>query len=897
MLNVSKITSSDDAVNYYAKYALEQGEAQGQWHGLAAPAFNLEGKNVTEKDLKSILEANHPQTGNSLIKWRPDNRIAGYDFTFSAPKSVSVIWSSASPELRSKIEEAHKQAIKDAMEYTQDHIMTTRRGKGGKEVIPAGFLMGLFQHSSNREKEPQLHSHAIIPNVAIASDGIWRSINAKHFLKRSSQDQKAISSVYKLSLDDRMRKMGFSTERTKHSFEIKGVSKKVIESQSSRSKAIEDELAAYGVTRETASRELKEAVTLKTRKEKTKRHHAEVANDFDRWQKENGDMGFTQSSIDRLQSERKARKVRPIVDLVLSKIGHKAMDEITNSFSVFDNPSLHAKIGEELIGKGSYADFKRAGHMARKDSRIEYLATVDGREKLSTNEMIRTESNVFHSINSRQREALHAIPREQLDTVIKENYPTITQEQKNALEAATQSISGVTIIQGVAGAGKSYAMAATKTAFESQGFSVMGLAPTNKAARVLSASTEGMDADTIHSLLFKVKEGKIRLNKKNVLIVDEAGMIGSRKLEELLKLAEKAKAKVIMLGDSKQIQPIEAGQIFGEMHRRFSKTVLHTVMRQEKEEATALLKFRDSTDPEVLHTSIKYLEDKGLFTMKEFADEAIGQLTQDFIKHRRENPNDVLVAVASKNDSVARINKILRDDLVQSGGITDSRTIKLGKGKTIDLGLGDIVTFNNSQKRKGIYRSDLAKVTKISGKKLTLIRQSDEKEIVVDLSKFTEIQHGYGITAHKSQASTVDRAFVYSDGPFMDKEKIYVAMTRGRKDNSLYADTASLGKLDWKHYEMTKGFSKEQREAVFYEEFKKRLVFRINTSSEKSTTLKYIDPKAPVKERTIVDIAKDRLGQASQLFTDISEKLKTIKIPEKARGKSKEVDRGSGIEF
>ena len=894
MLSLSKIGVSESAVRYYAKYALEQGETEGIWIGKGAAKLEIEGGRVSEDGLRRILSG-EDLFGNKIVKMSKNAELKrthtpGWDLTFSAPKSVSIVWSTCDEQLRQKIEMAQQRAIENAIDYLENHSAKSRTGAGGKVAIDAKVIAGAFQHSSNREKEPQLHTHTVVANVAYCSDGRWRTIFSPHFYK----DQKAISAVYKASLAHGMRELGFDVQRTKESFEISGVSREVIERQSSRSRAITEELKSHGLTRDSASREQKETVVLRTRKSKGVHHHEEKARDFERWQKENADAGFSGKNLSEIRKDEGEIKLVAPSRRHLDKIAESGIEKASEQRSVLEKVHFHSEIAEELIGLGSYEHIKAAQSVAQEQKGLSYLGSHGGREKFATTEMMAIEKRVHSMIKERAGEKGHMVSHKTLESVIKEKFPTITHEQRSALEASVVSPSGISIIQGVAGAGKSYTMRAVREVYEREGYRVQGLSPTNKAARELSFATGGMPSRSIDSFLHQLKGGVEALSRRDILIVDEAGMIGSKRFDSLLKAAHEARAKVILLGDAKQIQPVEAGQMFGAIGSRFDKSELVEVYRQsDPEEAAALLRFRNATSSAEFAPGIDYLMSKDRLAILEDAPKTIQKLALDFDGFKAENPAKEALVIASKNESVDRLNAVIREKLKEKGLLKDVRTFQLSGGRAIELAPNDQIVFSENLKRNGIYRSDIATVTRIEGTSVTA-RRSDKKEIHFDLSKFGGIKHGYAVTAHKSQGTTVDRAFVYADGPFMDKEKLYVAMTRGREGNRLYADRDSLGGLSYEQKENFRGLSKSERSSGIELEYKSRLIARIGRSSEKDTTLSYRKDLGEKSHESLMNVFSDfaqslKRGLSKALGRE-NEVSKTAESKKFGKGKSIGID-------
>lgn len=903
MMRPNIITSSESAVKYYAAYALAQGEAQGKWEGKGAKRLQLDGKKVSEADLRAILSGNDIE-GKPLVKkgWDKEKKeyrhTPGWDLTFSAPKDVSIVWSSADEALRAKIERVQEQAVQNALDQLQNHSARSRTGTGGKESIEAEIVAGLFQHSSNREKEPQLHTHAIVMNVAHGQDGIWRTLDSRHVYK----DQRSISAVYKASLAYGMRQLGFKVERTTDSFAIVGVPKKVKALQSSRSRAVEDELSSQGLSRQSASRELKENIVLKTRKSKSTHHHAEAARDFERWERENADAGFSRQSMVDIRSTENIPQKEATPARELLKISHDGMQKVTESRSVFEKVHFHSEIAEALIGRGSYEHIKTSIAMAHSSPELQtLLKDSSGRDKFSTKAMMAIEKRVHDIIRSRADEGRHIIPAEKVEKTITKHFPTMEPEQRAAVNEATQSRAGVTIIQGVAGAGKSYAMKAVRQVFEDSFYRVQGLSPTNKAARELSRSTDGMPSNSIESFLFQLKEGMTTLTARDVLIIDEAGMAGSRRFDRLMQKASAAGARVILLGDSKQIQPIEAGGMFGEMQRRMGRSELRTVIRQrDKDEAAAFLRIRDGKKREDFEQSLAWLSTKGRTYMGTDSETTMRKMIADALVYQKENPGKEFLIIASRNESVDRINRMVRDEYKASGRLKNPQEFQLKDGKTLELAPGDQIVFTGNLKRSGIYNSDIATVASIDGPKITALR-ADQKKVIFDLKYFQEVSHGYAITSHKSQASTVDRAFVYADGPFMDKEKVYVALTRGREGNMLYSDRASLGQLSYEQRQELRKLSLKDREAILEKEYRGRLIDRLSHSSEKDTTLRYrnLEKEGFEIQKEMFAALMDRLSQglSTKNKVDRHQNLERDAAAERTSAAGHEHETNAGLEY
>ncbi len=185
MLSLSKISSAAGC-DYYLElaredYYLNGGEPQGRWYGEALSHFGIQENDVVEaKTLKTLFAGYHPVTSEKLVQ-NPGSpkRTRGWDMTFSMPKTVSTLWSQTTPENRQIIQRIHADAVKEALRYAQEVAGHTRRGKGGNEIDQAKLLFAVFEHGTSRALDPNLHSHAILQNIGVRSDGTTGTLHTQ----------------------------------------------------------------------------------------------------------------------------------------------------------------------------------------------------------------------------------------------------------------------------------------------------------------------------------------------------------------------------------------------------------------------------------------------------------------------------------------------------------------------------------------------------------------------------------------------------------------------------------------------------------------------------------------------------------------------------------------------
>src|SRR5512143_3429816 len=254
------------AGDYYVNLAREDyytrgGEPAGWWRGIAASALGLTGI-VERQDLRALLSGFHPTTGTALLqKAGPDHR-AGWDLTFSAPKSVSVLWSQSDVTNRATIQAAQQAAVDRTLAFLQEHAAFTRRGRDGLAQEPVvGLVVATFEHSTSREQDPQLHTHCLVANVAPRQDGSWGSLESRHFY----QWKMAAGAFYRAELAQQLSdRLHVSIERDERSFRLAGIPKEIELHFSKRRAQIREQLHHFAVNNAASAA----VATLQSREQK-----------------------------------------------------------------------------------------------------------------------------------------------------------------------------------------------------------------------------------------------------------------------------------------------------------------------------------------------------------------------------------------------------------------------------------------------------------------------------------------------------------------------------------------------------------------------------------------------------------------------------------------------------
>lgn len=372
----------------------------------------------------------------------------------------------------------------------------------------------------------------------------------------------------------------------------------------------------------------------------------------------------------------------------------------------------------------------------------------------------------------------------------------MTKEQKLALEHITTQSGGVKIIQGMAGTGKGYLLGVAHLAWEQQGFKVRGAALAAKASQGLQESTQ-IPSQTLHSLIHQLNTGKTELTNKTILVLDEAGMVGSRQLAQVLEYADQVKAKVVLIGDAQQLQPIDAGGAFRLLTQNLGYASLQNIQRQKMlEDRKIVMQLATGQSEQALAAMRKH----GSLHVQSTQEKAIENLIEDWWKAKIGQPSASALMLAGTRSDLYQLNQAARLKMHKSGQLGAScevETVLNDVHSFREFAVGDQILFCKNQRRLGITNGDVGTLKKIqinqNGYWQFHVEREDSKIVEFSLtddenikSAYTAIDHAYAISVHKAQGMTVDQAFVLSSDAMMDREWSYVAASRAREQTHFY---------------------------------------------------------------------------------------------------------------
>lgn len=843
MLSIGALGSGQG--NYYLDLASEDyyfvgGEPLGKWYGCGIAALGLSGT-VEREALRNLLHGVSPAGERPLIQNAGEaNHQAGWDLTFSAPKSVSVLWAVSDVDARQVIQEAHSQSVKKALDYLQDEVASTRRGKGGIEREKVGLLIATFEHGTSRMMDPQLHTHAIILNVGVTlCDGKTRTIESQPFYSHKM----IAGALYRAELAAELaRRLGLQSERQRTWFELKGIPKRLIEEFSKRRTKIEAFLSERGLTSASASA----YASLATREVKG---HAARSELFPQWRQVGLEYNFTQKDAWNLyhkQTERDGEAAKR--DAIQT-----AIDQIIAQTSYFSERELLRRTAQEAPTYGLDATEVRASVKEALTSlkEIVSLGSLNGEVRYTTREMLDIERQMLTDVEIGRSDDQHTLAVQTvMETLSKRS--SLSEEQMRAVWHITTKQGSVQVVSGMAGTGKTQMLAVSREAWERAGYRVIGGAIAGKAAQGLEEGA-GIRSDTIAKILkeldhgfdykpdamrtfqaefkyatwqidgdarskilgeyhqptsplahelkyatwqiskkqrdflnYRLERDKYRLDEKTVLVIDEAGMVGTKQMARIIEYVRKGGAKLVLIGDEKQLQPIEAGGPFAALSEITGGAELKDIRRQHEKWA------RDAVHDFAMgraEIALRAYAEHGLLTVAEDRTTAIQEMIADW---KASNvPIGQRLILTSTNQEARNVNRLIQDDRRSAGELGQNRVYLSGE----TFYEGDSILFTRNSRLYGVKNGTLGTIEAIGADRQSILAHFDNGDRrTIDLRSYGHIRLGYAMTTHKAQGVTAEHIFALAGGSMQDRELSYVQTSRARGETHIYTDQVSAGK-------------------------------------------------------------------------------------------------------
>jgi conjugative relaxase-like TrwC/TraI family protein len=789
----------------HEQYLSGHGESPGRWYGAGAASLGLEGE-ASVAGFQAMFEGRDPTTGELLGRQHGRNAVPAFDVVLRPTKSVSILYGLGDPATGRAVLRAHHAGLAEAVGYLDEHLGARRGHSGHEHVSGQGVLAVGFDHRTSREGDPLLHTHLVVANRVQGSDGRWTALDGRDLYRHRLAADAIYRATYQREL---VRTLGVEwTAADRHgNRELQGMPEEFIRGFSKRTSQIDAELDRLRTDgRERTPRLVKWTVQA-TRKPK---QHETPDTLYGRWRQEAAERGHDPDTLVRQVTSRTPNRDQDqtVSEAVAGRLFDRlaGSDGLTEHASTFTHPDVMVALGAGLAG-ADRAELEALADRFLVERAVSVVAdrTLEER-RWSTPELLAVEQRLVAAATGRTGEQTARVSHQAMREALAA-HPTAGADQQAMVRDLCQGGQGVAVMVGWAGTGKTFALGIARHAWQLDGCRLLASAPTGIAT--MSLQGEGFeDVATCDRLLGDLERGQEQLDARTVLVVDEAGMVGSRKLTRLLEHAQEAQAKVVLVGDDRQLAAIDAGGGFRALRLRLGASELTENRRQQQAwEREALELVRSGLVEEAVaayraHDRVVAADSKPAATLALLQDwwAAWQQAEQD--------PAQEVVVLAARRTEVDRLNTACQELLAARGRLGPERLqvmdrqlavgdrVVCGHNAIAELGLANgtrgIVTALDPEVRTLTLRLDGA-----HGRQVTLPRsyldgrKQGERNRRVDLA--------YATTGHRAQGLTRGRALVRLTGT-EDVNWLYVQLSRARQDTRLYAvvgpEPHGAGELD-----------------------------------------------------------------------------------------------------
>ncbi|MHB8389327.1 MAG: MobF family relaxase [Acidobacteriaceae bacterium] len=870
MLTISKPLSAGQAQNYHQKeftakeqnYWSQRGVIVGEWQGRLASQFGLSGE-VSAEDFARLSQGQHPQTGEQLVRQRASYEYqdtdgktiktmehrAGWDATFSAPKSVSLTALVGGDD---RVREAHRESVRVALEQLE-HYTQARIGGNHPPETTGKFIAAKFEHDTARPVDgyvaPQLHTHAVIFNLTERDGGQARAVQPQSLF----QSQQFATAVYQSELMYRLRQLGYEiTTGRSGAPEIKGYTQEYLDASSPRSQQIREYLERTGRT----GKEAAEIAAHSTRDRKEMHSPREV---MAAHRKLADDYGHQADAVVRAARERSQQQTQAVPpEQRVREAMTFSRDKNFEREAVIDERTLVRDALRRGMGDVTYPQV-RANLSARLASGefqlIERLQNFPNRQ-FTTAKTIEAEHEIVRRMRDGQKHLQPVMARSESIRVA-DQHPHLNRAQKSVVEDVLSSPDRIHGIQGVAGAGKTTTLAVLRGAAEAHGYEVAGFAPTSRAARQLNEA--GIESGTLQGFLARSTKPEIQ-EQKHFYLVDESSLASTNQMRDFLGRIG-PNDRVLLIGDIRQHQGVEAGRPFEQLQEAGMRTAkLDEIVRQKDPALKSTVELLATGQ---ISAALDALQQQGRIREIPNADERIRAIAKSYV----ESPEKTLI-VSPDNASRRELNVAVRQELKASGTVAQgdhsirvlvqrqdmtgaerawasrydvndvvryargskNAGIEAGSYGTViainsppnlltvekasgelttydprrltgvnvyrevarDFSVGDRIQFTAPDRALNVANRDLAVIETIHPDGRLIARLDNNRQIEFHAGEHRHFDHGYAVTSHSSQGLTAERALIHADTSvhpdLLNARFGYVSVSRASHEATLFTD-------------------------------------------------------------------------------------------------------------
>lgn len=750
MLSISIIKNSEAAASYYEQhddYYSEQGKAPTEWVGEGAAALGLSGE-VDPGQFKALLEGQLPD-GTELGRGGKDGdreHKAGWDLTFSAPKSVSIVGLAGGD---TRLIEAHEAAVKAALATIEREFIQTRVKVAGQihTERTGKMVAAVFRHETNRNQDPQLHTHAVLLNMTQRADGQWRSLETREIFKV----QKRLGELYRIELAQRVVALGYDIEKQAGKegalFELAGVPKHAIEVFSSRSAEVNKTLQEKGLNRDTATAAQKEKAALSTREKKQALDHGQLKAEWQNLASSHG-LDLQQIVAKSLQQSDRPGDAGKVGDAVSFAVEKLAERENFFSHEALMDEALRFGLGYARRGDVEREIERRAasGELLLRTGIVhDHKADADVEVKgFTTAAAIERESRMLARLEAAKNSVQPLLSVQDTEKLLQSTVQkstakgyTWTRGQFQATEGLLQTTDRIVAVQGYAGTAKTTTVLKTLSdELKRQGYEVRGMAPTHSATGTLSEALNIEGKTVAKALVDFANTNQPRAAQKQAWLVDEASMLSTKQMAELIRQSEVAGARLILVGDVKQLASQEAGAAFRQVQEKAQTFVLDEIVRQVDRDARSAVEKAIEND---LQQAFEHVDRVGGVHELDTRQQRVDAISNDYAA-LSEKDRERTIVIAPGRDDREELNRAIRGKLQEQGEVKKAEiTAATLEGKAVtqaelrDASLyarGDVLKFSRDYRKHDIAKNSYWTVKEIDQASNTLTLQNREGKAV-----------------------------------------------------------------------------------------------------------------------------------------------------------------------
>jgi conjugative relaxase-like TrwC/TraI family protein len=795
----------------HEQYLSGHGESPGRWYGAGASSLGLQGE-ASVAGFQAMFEGRDPTTGELLGRPHGRHAVPAFDVVLRPTKSVSILYGLGDPATGRAVLAAHHAGLAEAVGYLDEHL-GVRRGHGGvQHVSGQGLLAVGFDHRTSREGDPLLHTHLVIANRVQGPDGRWTAPDGRDLYRHRLAADAIYRAIYQREL---VRTLGveWTAADTHGNRELQGIPEGLVRGFSKRTGQIDAELDRLGADGGERTPPLVKLAVHTTRKPK---EHETPDTLYRRWRTEAAERGHDPDSLVREVTDRDQDRTvsADAVGRLFDRLA--GPDGLTATVSTFARPEVLVALGAGLAG-ATRTELEALADRFLAERAVSVVAdrTLEER-RWSTSDLLAVEQRLVAAATGRTDEQTAVVSHQAVHEALVA-HPSAGPDQQAMVRDVCQGGAGVALVVGRAGTGKTFALGIARHAWQLDGYRLLAAAPTGIAT--LSLQGEGFeDVATCDRLLGDLDRGREQLDPRVVLVVDEAGMVGSRKLTRLLEHADRAQAKVVLVGDDRQLAAIDAGGGFRALRLRLGASELTENRRQQQAwEREALELVRSGLVEEAVaayqaHDRVVAADSKPAATLALLQDWWVAWQQADH------DPAQEVVVLAARRAEVDRLNTACQELLSARGRLGGERLqvedrqlavgdrVVCGKNAIVELGVANgsrgTITALDPQARTLTVRLDGAEDQEVTLPRSYLDgRRQGERNRRVDLA--------YATTGHRAQGLTRGRALVRLTGT-EDVNWLYVQLSRARQNTRLYAvvgpEPQGGGELDLPDREQPDGY-------------------------------------------------------------------------------------------